>query len=127
MKLMVVLALACGFIAAPTLAAGNASASPCDGADCVPYVARDVAQGAWCAPRTRYVFGLGPSSTGTFTCSSRSQWVPSKPLLGVRDLGAPCTGADSSAQSPDGAPLACNGTGWAAYYGDIYYSKTILS
>jgi hypothetical protein len=125
MKLVVVLAMACGFIAAPTVAAGYASAAPCDGAACVPYVAHDVAYGGSCAPRTRYVFGLDPTSTHTFTCSSRQQWVPSKPLIGVRDLGAPCSGSDSSAQSPDGIPLACNGQGWAEDYGDIFNSKTV--
>jgi hypothetical protein len=125
MKLMVAVALACGFIAAPTVAAGHASAAPCDGVDCVPYVARNVAQGAWCAPRTRYIFGLDPSNR-TFACSSRSQWVAAKPLVGVRDLGGPCTGSDTSAQTPDGVPLACNGQGWAANYSDVFYSKTIL-
>ena len=46
MKLMAVCALACGFVAALVMTAGAASGSPtCDGADCIPYVARDVEEG----------------------------------------------------------------------------------
>lgn len=64
MKLIAVLALACGFIAAPMTAAANASGSPpCDSPNCVPYVDRDVAQGAPCVFSTRYVFGLDSSGS----------------------------------------------------------------
>lgn len=59
MKLVAVCALACGLVAAPITTAGTASASPtCDGAACVGYVTRDVAQGAPCLQRSRYIFGL---------------------------------------------------------------------
>ena len=129
MKLVTVLALAGGFIAAPLIAAGNASADPppasCDGAGCVPGVPHDASLGAPCIGGTRYAFGLDASGK-TYICSSRNQWVSTKPLVGVRPLGAPCTANDKgSAQSPDGIPLGCTGTSWIGDYNDIFYSKTI--
>jgi hypothetical protein len=125
MKLATVLALAGGFIAAPVIAAGNASGSPssCDGADCVPFVAHNVAQGTPCISGVGYVFGLDSSSSNTFVCTIAGNWIRTKPLIGVRLLGAPCYGNKGAAQSPDGVPMACVGQGWNQDYNDIYYGK----
>ncbi|MCW2654350.1 MAG: hypothetical protein QOE41_3956 [Mycobacterium sp.] len=122
MKLVVALALACGFTAAPLLAAADASGAPsCDSPACVPYVARNVAQGTPCIARTRYVFGVDSSSGSTLLCDAKGQWIQSKPLIGLRLLGNPCYGSAGAAQSPDGLPLACRGPDWTANFTDIYY------
>jgi hypothetical protein len=128
MKLVTVLAAAGGLIAAPLIAAGTASGLPpgsCDGAGCVPGVPKNAALGAACIGAPRFSFGLD-SSGKTFMCSSRNQWVPTKPLVGVRPLGAPCNGETEkgSAQSPDGLPMTCQGAGWNQDYTDFFYSKT---
>ena len=127
MILTAVLALACGFVAAPVMAAGNASGDPssCDGAGCVPYVAHDVAQGAPCSVRTRYDFGLDSSSGSTLLCAAVGKWTQSRPLVGVRPLGAPCYGSAGAAQSPDGIPMACDGQGWNANYTEIFNTPAI--
>jgi hypothetical protein len=129
MKLVGLFALAGAAIAVPFIGAATASALPeayCDGAACVPGVPRDAAAGASCIYATRWDFGLNASGTTTFLCSSRSQWVPTKPLVGVRPLGAPCNSATDkgSAQSPDGIPMSCKGNAWLGDYNDIFYSKT---
>jgi len=125
--LAAVLTLPCGFIAAPVVAAGNASADPasCDGAGCVPYVAQGVTQGAECSYRTRYDFGVD-SSGATFICTTNKGWTASKQLIGVRTLGAPCDGSGGAAQSPDGIPMSCPGPGqgWIADYSVIYSTNT---
>jgi hypothetical protein len=124
-KLAGLLVLAGGIMTAPMLAVPASAAPPssCDGLDCVPNVARDAAEGAACAQGTRFVFGVDASGR-TYICSSRSQWVPAKPLIGIRPLGAPCAQTDTGyAQSPDGTPLACRGS-WVANYSEIFYSKT---
>jgi len=127
MRPVTVLALTCGFMAAPVMAAGTASGTPsqCDGANCVPYVARNVAQDAPCDVRTRYVFGLDSSSGATLLCAAVGKWVPSKPLVGVRPLGAPCDQSEGAAQSPDGIPMTCVSQGWVANYTEIYYSNAV--
>jgi hypothetical protein len=126
MKLMAILAITGGCLAAIGAAGGHASAQPsCDDAQCVPYVAHGVAQGVPCVLRTRYAFGLD-SSGGTLICSANGHWVQSPPLVGVRNLGDPCFGSNGSAQSPDGVPLGClGGGGWSADYSGIYYSGTV--
>jgi hypothetical protein len=129
MKLVGVVTLAGAVIAAPLIVAGSASALPessCDGAGCVPGVPHDAVEGAACVSGTRWAFGMNASGTKTFICSSRSQWVPTKPLIGVRPLGAPCDGAKDkgSAQTPDGIPMTCKGTNWIGDYDAIFYSKT---
>ena len=128
MRLMAVLALAGELVAAPLLGAGHAAGLPaatCDGADCVPGVPRDAALGASCVGATRYDFGLDGAGN-TFMCSSRNQWVPTKPLVGVRPLGGPCDGSNTAAQSPDGLPMTCRAGGWVADWNDFFYSKTIF-
>src|ERR1700745_398591 len=125
MKLMTVLALAGGFIAAPLIAAGNASALPpayCDGAGCVPGVVHSAARGAPCIAGTRYAFGLD-SSGNTLICTQGNLWVLTRPLVGVRPLGAPCDASTGSAQSPDGIPMFCIDGGWVADYSDIFSSR----
>ena len=121
MKLMAVAALVCGFVAAPMMAAGIASGAPaCDGADCVPYVNRNAAQGVPCTLATRYVFGFD-SSGSTLVCSANNQWVRSAPLIGVRTERQPCDGSTGAAQSPDGIPLKCIWQGWTPDYGAVYF------
>ncbi len=40
-------------------------------------------------------------------------WVSSYPLYGQQDIGAPCPGPRSAAQSPDGRPMVCfSERGW---------------
>ncbi|MBV9092247.1 MAG: hypothetical protein JO044_20410 [Mycobacteriaceae bacterium] len=121
MKIMAVVVLGCGLLAAPVIGAGPASGEPssCDGAGCVPYVAQNVTAGAQCSARTRYDFGLD-SSGATLICASVGKWAPTRALTGVRPLGAPCYGSAGSAQSPDGLPMTCNGWGWTGNYPDMY-------
>jgi hypothetical protein len=126
MRLMAVLALASGFVAAPLIAAGSASGLPpswCDGAECVPGVPRDAALGAHCNGATRYDFGLDPAGN-TYICTMTNQWVQTKPLIGVRPLSAPCNGDTGAAQSPDGLPMSCRDGGWRTDFDAIFYSKT---
>lgn|GEM_PF-917348 len=126
MRLMAVLALAGGFIAAPLFAAGNASGLPpssCDGAGCVPGVPRDAALGGHCNGATRYDFGMDAAGN-TYVCTMTNQWVQTKPLIGVRPLSAPCQGDPGSAQSPDGLPMSCKDGGWRTDFDAIFYSKT---
>lgn len=117
MKLLAVVALAGGLIAAPMTGAGYASGSPwspwCDGQDCVPYVARNVVQGDPCVKRAHYVFGFD-SSGSTLICTGDGEWVQSVPLIGVRTLRAPCYGSEGAAQTADGVPMSCDGQAWSA-------------
>jgi hypothetical protein len=99
--------LVCGLTAAVVPFAGNASAIPCDAADCVPNVARNVIQGAPCVPGKFYAFGLAADSA-TLVCSTAGVWAPAGPLVGVREVALPCYAPlGSSAQGPDGIPLLC--------------------
>jgi hypothetical protein len=122
MKLMAAVALASGFVAAPLIVAPNASALPgtCDGADCVPYVDRAAVQGETCVQNTRYNFGLDAAGN-TLACNSRSTWVPSPPLIGMRTLRSVCGEEKGVAQSPDGVPLSCIDGAWTADYSVIFY------
>jgi hypothetical protein len=94
-----------GLIAALIFPAGKASAF-CDAVDCVPNVARSVAQGAPCVTQRVYDFGLD-SDSKTLACSVAGVWVPAGPLVGVREVALPCDAMNQSAQQPDGAPLRC--------------------
>ncbi len=124
MKLMAVLALACGFTAAPMVAVGTASALPgtCDGAECVPYVDHNVDPAAPCVFNSRYPFGLDAKG-GTFLCTAENKWVTAAPLIGVRTLRAGCDASQQgkAAQSVDGQPMICDGTAWAARLSPLYY------
>ncbi len=123
MKLMAVLALACGVVAAPMSAAGTASAAPgtCDGVDCVPFVDRNIVPADPCQFTSRYPFGL--DATGkTFVCVAKNKWVPVAPLIGVRTMRAPCDEkVPGTAQSPLGQLMDCEGQAWTAYNDVLYY------
>ncbi|PRC59728.1 hypothetical protein C6A85_21930, partial [Mycobacterium sp. ITM-2017-0098] len=73
---------------------GAASATPstCDGAGCVPYVRADAQPGGHCTQNTRYNFGFDASGN-TLACNSKSTWVSSPQLVGVRTLSSPCESA----------------------------------
>ncbi|MCK0176313.1 MULTISPECIES: hypothetical protein [Mycobacteriaceae] len=126
MKLVAVLALAAGAAAAPLLAPTGASAAPppggaCDGAQCVPYVHRNIDPGAECVSQGRWQFGLDASGN-TYTCSASRAWVPQPPLVGVRLLRQPCGEATGVAQTPDGLPLSCKDGGWSVDYTKYFFS-----
>jgi hypothetical protein len=117
MRLMTAVALGCGFIAAPMVGAGTASALPgtCDGAACVTYVERGAVLGDSCVQNTRYNFGL-TASGATLACGGKGAWVASPPLVGIRTLRSQCGEDKGVAQSPDGIPLSCIGGAWSADY-----------
>ena len=95
---------------------GGEAAAACDSADCVPNVARNVVEGAPCAPRRSYVFGLD-SNHGTLICATPGVWVRVGPLVGERELALPCDRPGDTAQQPlagndlqprtPGVPLKC--------------------
>jgi hypothetical protein len=114
-KIIATLAVVCGSITAATFLAGESSAA-CDAADCVPNVARNVVEGAPCAPRPSFVFGFD-SDLRTLTCAARGVWVPVGPLVGEREVALPCDRPGDTAQQPlagndlqprtPGVPLKC--------------------
>lgn len=123
MKLMVAAAIAGGVLAPLAgFGVGAASATPttCDGAGCVPYVRADAQLGGHCTQNTRYNFGFDASGN-TLACNSKSTWVSSPQLIGVRTLRSPCGDASGVAQSPDGVPLKCDGGAWSADYWVMFY------
>jgi hypothetical protein len=123
MKLMAVLALACGLAAAPLTVAGAASADPasCDGPDCALYVKKNIVPTDFCQFQSRNPFGLDAKGS-TYACNASNEWVPVAPLIGVRTLRAPCDpNVPGVAVSPQGAPLTCKGGAWSTYYDVFYY------
>lgn len=122
MKLMGAVAVAGGVLAAPLALSGTASATPstCDGAGCVAFVDLEAQLGQTCQQNTRYNFGVDASGN-TLACNSKSLWVSSPPLVGVRTLRSACGDATGVAQSPDGVPLTCRGGAWTADYRVIFY------
>ncbi len=126
MKLMAVLALACGLTAAPLVAVGTAFAVPgtCDGADCVPFVDRNIVPTDLCVFQSRHPFGLDAKGN-TFACAATDHWVPVAPLVGVRTMRAPCDGTvPGTAQSPAGQPLICDGQAWSSGFDSLYYARS---
>jgi hypothetical protein len=124
MKLMAIVALACGITAAPMMAAPVAAADPgtCDGVDCVPYVDRNIAPTDYCQFKSRFPFGLDAAGN-TFVCAARNQWVPVAPLVGVRTMRAPCDEkVPGTAQTPAGQLVNCEAQAWTAY-NDVFYYK----
>jgi hypothetical protein len=127
MKLVAVLALAAGAAAAPLVAAVPvASAAPppggaCDGAQCVPYVHRNIDPSAACVSQGRWQFGQDASGN-TYTCTAERTWVPQAPLVGVRLSRQPCGEATGVAQTPDGLPLSCQDGGWSVDYTKYFFS-----
>jgi hypothetical protein len=115
-KIVAVSAVACGLITTAISLASESSAV-CDAAGCVPNVARNVAEGAPCAPAPSFVFGLG-SDGGTLICASWGSWVRVGPLVGEREVTQPCDRPGDTAQQPlagndlqlmrtPGVPLRC--------------------
>ena len=115
-KIMAAPVVACGLLTATTPLAGQVSAA-CDAADCVPNVARNVFEGAPCAPRPSFVFGLD-SDLKTLICAGEGVWVRVGPLIGTRELALPCDRPGDTAQQPlagndlqpqrtPGVPLQC--------------------
>lgn len=121
-------------LAVATIAAGAAiAAAPAAGADTksypgdVPGMVEGATQGYACDNWERFTFGHGPNGQA-LTChfipnqypdplrgtpTSGGYWMISYPLYGVQDIGAPCPGSQSAAQTPDGLPLLCVGArGW---------------
>ena len=92
---------------ASILFAGTASAY-CYSAECVPNVARNVAEGAPCVPQPRraFAFGLEPDG-GTVVCNAAGVWAAAGPLIGVYDVTQPCPALNASAQGADGIALQC--------------------
>jgi hypothetical protein len=124
MKLIAVLALACGVTVAPMMAPGTASADrgACDGVDCVPFLDRNIVPTDHCSFTTRYVYGIDAKG-GTFACAATNQWVPVAPLIGVRTLRAPCDpNVPASAQSSAGQPLNCEGGAFTSAFDTLYYA-----
>jgi hypothetical protein len=114
-KIIAASAVACGLITAAISLAGQTSAA-CDAVDCVPNVARNVVEGAPCAPRPSFVFGVD-SNLGTLICASQGMWVRVGPLVGERENALPCDRPGDTAQQPlagndlqprtPGLPLKC--------------------
>lgn len=109
-------AVTCGLITAAISLAGESSAA-CDAVDCVPNVARNVVEGAPCAPAPSFVFGLD-ANRGTLICASQGVWVRVGPLVGEREVTQPCDRPGDTAQQPlagndlqlmrtPGVPLRC--------------------
>jgi hypothetical protein len=124
MKLMAALALACGVVAAPMMAAGTATADrgACDGVDCVPYVKRNIAPADHCSFTSRFPYGIDASGN-TFACAATDQWLPVAPLIGVRTLRAPCDpNVPATAQTPNGQPLNCEGGAFTSDFKALYYA-----
>jgi hypothetical protein len=92
--------IVCGLITAAITLAGEVSAQ-CDSADCVPNVARNVAEGAPCQPGPSFVFGMD-SNRDTLICSAQGVWVPTGPLVGLRAVSMPCYRPGDTAQQPLG-------------------------
>jgi hypothetical protein len=101
----------CGLIAAAITPAGKASASPCNGPDCVPNVTHNAVPNGPCVPSNRYGFGVD-SVGNAFVCLSAGAWAAAPPLVGVRTLGSRCSG-QLSAQSPDGIAMLCEDGVWS--------------
>lgn len=122
MRLVAVLAMAGGVIAAPLVTASPAAASPCNSVDCVPYVDRNINPSDACVSGgIRYLFGLDASGNN-YLCNTHRAWIPQPSLVGVRTNGAPCDGSTGVAQSPDGLPLSCKNGGWIPDFKAFYYT-----
>ena len=93
----------------------------------VPNMSYDAKLSAPCYRWDRFVFGRGPGGAA-YAChfipnlsyvgmdrppAGTGFWVISDKLYGVQEVGAPCPGPRSAAQSPDGLPMRCLGDrGW---------------
>jgi hypothetical protein len=97
-NVIVASAVACGLFTAAVPLAGEASAV-CDSGNCVPNVARNVIDGAPCAPAPSFVFGFD-SNGGTLICASQGMWIRVGPLVGEREVTQPCDRPGDTAQQP---------------------------
>lgn len=124
MKLIAVVALAGGFVAAPMVGPGIASGLPvvCDGAECVLFVDRGAALGEACEQSTRYNFGLDASGN-TLVCTYRKKWVASAPLVGIRTSRSECGEDKGVAQTPDGFSLSCVDGAWTADNAAVFFDS----
>lgn len=120
---LVVAILTAGAAIGVAPAAGAAPQYPGD----VPGMAEGARLGDACDNWERFIYGHGPSGQAEAchyipnqfpdplrgTPTSGGYWQISYPLYGVQNIGAPCPGPQSAAQSPDGLPLLCMGAqGW---------------
>jgi hypothetical protein len=104
------------------LVTGNASAGWCYSADCVPNVARNVTEGAPCAPQPRRAFAYGLQPDGaTVVCNAAGVWAAAGPLVGVYNVTMPCPALNLSAQGADGIALQCAEMG----YGDLQWAHRV--
>jgi hypothetical protein len=118
-------AAALSTVAVVVVPPGTASATPCDGAMCVPHVQYNIIPGGPCLPTRIYVFGL--SGGGTYIClatlktADASTWTSFPPLIGTRDYGAKCARDQVvSAQDPNGVAMICAYTStWQRYTPDL--------
>lgn len=87
----------------------------------VPGIRYDASLGAPCDNYQLFTFGRGPGGSTEVCHYIPNQWPPvytgfwvsSYPLMGVKDIGAPCDGPKGAAQAPDGRPMVCLGDqGW---------------
>ena len=115
MVMTTVSSMVCRAVAAPVLAGiftaglivpASKAAAYCDAVDCIPNVQRDVVPGGLCDPHHLYDYGLDADSK-PFVCTTAGIWVPTGPLVGLREVALPCDARNDSAQQPDGAALKC--------------------
>lgn len=103
----------------PSIAMATPATAQPDGT--VPGMDYTAVSGQPCGNRATHVFGLGPNgevlACHWFQTNQDYLWDGplSGPLMGVKNIGAPCTTAGASiayAQSPDGYPLSCSWGEW---------------
>lgn len=113
-------------VSAAALAVAALALAPAAGADPqytgdVPGIAHGVELDRPCFSWERFIYGRGPGGEALACHFIPNQWPPrdtgtwviSYRLYGVQQIGAPCPGPQSAAQSPDGLPLLCLGArGW---------------
>lgn len=77
----------------------------------VPGMNYEAALTAPCDNTDVFTFGRGPDGEA-LAChyidkQNSGYWQISYPLFGQQEIGSPCPGLKSAAQSPDGLPLVC--------------------
>ncbi|GAS95807.1 hypothetical protein RMCC_2773 [Mycolicibacterium canariasense] len=118
-ELTVAATIACAALgtAAPAFADDDPGRYPSD----VPGMNYDASSGAPCDNYQLFTFGRGPGGQAMMCRWVPNQWppvytgfwMPSYPLYGVQQTGAPCPGPQAAAQAPDGKPMLCLGAqGW---------------
>ena len=87
----------------------------------VPGMNYEAVSGAPCTNTDVFVFGRGPGGQSMACRWIPNQWPPvdtgfwtySYPIQGVQQIGSPCPGPQTAAQSTDGRPMLCLGAqGW---------------